>query len=123
RAVQALARAGTGRRETTQAERQVEVKKQQVGEARRALDVAKTKLRYTRIVAPFPGVVVHLYRHLGDHVPAGTPVLSLYNPELTYVTANLEETKLEGVAPGNQVRLAVDAFSKPFRGRVAWINT
>jgi membrane fusion protein (multidrug efflux system) len=119
---QAAALAQTRRLEIEQAQRQVEVKRQQVGEARRALDVAKTSLRYTRIVAPFPGVVVHLYRHLGDHVPAGTPVLSLYNPELTYVEANLEEWKLEGVAPGNEVQLEIDAFSQPFRGRVVWIN-
>jgi membrane fusion protein (multidrug efflux system) len=119
---QALGLAQTRRLEIKQAERQVEVKRQQVAEARRALDVAKTSLRYTRIVAPFPGVVVHLYRHLGDHVPAGTPIFSMYNPELTYVTANLEEWKLEGVAPGNEVRLEIDAFSKPFRGRVVWIN-
>jgi membrane fusion protein, multidrug efflux system len=122
RAEQALEVARTRRLEITEAERQVEVKGQQVNEARRALDVAKTSLRYTRIVAPFPGEVVHLYRHLGDHVPAGTPVLSMFNPELTYVTANLEESKLEGVAPGNPVHLDVVAFSKPFRGRVVWIN-
>jgi membrane fusion protein (multidrug efflux system) len=122
KAEQSLGLAQTRRLEITQAERQVEVKKQQVGEARRALDVAKTNLRYTRIVAPFRGVVVHLYRHLGDHVPAGTPVLSLYNPELTYVEANLEETKLPGVAPGNRVRIDIDAFEEPFRGRVVWIN-
>ena len=105
-----------------ESERQVEVRKQQVAESQRALDVAKTTLRYTRIIAPFPGVVVNLYRHLGDHVPAGTPVLSMYNPELTYVTANLEESKLEGVAPGNKVRLEIDAFSEPFHGRVVWIT-
>jgi membrane fusion protein, multidrug efflux system len=122
RADKAVEVALTRRLEITEAERQVEVNKQQVGEARRALDVAKTNLRYTRVVAPFPGIVVHLYRHLGDHVPAGTPVLSMYNPELTYVEANLEESKLEGVAPGNRVRLDVVAFSEPFRGRVLWIN-
>jgi membrane fusion protein, multidrug efflux system len=122
KAEQALALAQTQRLEITQTERQVEVKKQQVGEARRALDVAKTSLGYTRLVAPFPGVIVHLYRHLGDHVPAGTPVLSMYNPELTYVEANLEESKLEGVAPGNRVRLDVAAFDEPFRGRVVWVN-
>jgi membrane fusion protein (multidrug efflux system) len=122
RVEKALEVALTRRLEITEAERQVEVKRQQVGEAQRALDVAKTNLRYTRIVAPFPGVVVHLYRHLGDHVPAGAPVLSMYNPELTYVTANLEESKLEGVAPGNRVRLDVVAFSEPFNGRVVWIN-
>jgi membrane fusion protein (multidrug efflux system) len=119
---EALGLARTRRLDVKQAERQLEVRRQQVGEARRALEVARTRLRYTRIVAPFPGVVVHLYRHLGDHVPAGTPVLSLYNPELTYVEANLEETKLEGVAPGNRVRLDIDAFGEPFRGRVVWIN-
>jgi membrane fusion protein, multidrug efflux system len=122
KAEQSVEVALTRRLEITEAERQVEVNKQQVSQERRALDVAKTSLSYTRIVAPFPGVVVHLYRHLGDHVPAGTPVLSMYNPELTYVTANLEESKLEGVAPGNPVRLDVVAFSQPFRGRVVWIN-
>src|SRR5262249_15760250 len=122
RAEQALEVARTRRLEITESERQVEVKRQEVGQARRALDVAKTNLSYTRLVAPFSGVVVHLYRHLGDHVPAGTPVLSIYNPELTYVTANLEESKLEGVAPGNPVHLDVVAFSKPFGGRVVWIN-
>jgi len=122
KAEQALALAQTRRLEITQTERLVQTRQQQVGEARRSLDVAKTSLRYTRIVSPFSGVVVHLYRHLGDHVPAGTPVLSLYNPELTYVEANLEETKLPGVAPGNPVLLHIDAFTRPFHGRVVWIN-
>jgi membrane fusion protein, multidrug efflux system len=122
KAEQSVQLALTRRLEITESERQVEVARQQVSQERRALDVAKTSLGYTRIVAPFPGVIVHLYRHLGDHVPAGTPVLSMYNPELTYVTANLEESKLEGVAPGNRVRLDVVAFSEPFRGRVVWIN-
>jgi membrane fusion protein (multidrug efflux system) len=122
KAEQALQLAQTRRLQITETERQVEVQSQFVREALRSLDVAKTTLRYTRIVAPFPGVVVKLYRHLGDHVPAGTPILSMYNPELTYVTANLEETKLEGVAPGNEVRLYIDAFGTPFRGRVVWIT-
>jgi membrane fusion protein (multidrug efflux system) len=122
KAEQALELAEARKLEIKRAERQVEARKRQMDEAGRSLAVAKMQLRYARIVAPFPGVVVHLYRHLGDHVPAGTPVLSLYNPELTYVEANLEETKLPGVAPGNSVRLDVDAFDEPFKGRVVWIN-
>jgi membrane fusion protein (multidrug efflux system) len=46
----------------------------------------------------------------------------MYNPDLLYVTANLEETRLRGVAPGNAVELRIDAFGEPFRGRVVWIN-
>jgi membrane fusion protein (multidrug efflux system) len=46
----------------------------------------------------------------------------MYNPDLTYVTANLEEDRLPGVAPGNPVELRLDAFAEPFRGRVVWID-
>ena len=86
------------------------------------LDQALLNLRYTSIRAPFPGVVVKRYRHLGDFASPGVAILSMYNPDLIYVTANLEETRLPGVAPGNPVELQVDAFAEPFHGRVVWIN-
>ncbi len=66
--------------------------------------------------------MVKRYRHLGDFASAGVPIVSMYNPDLLYVTANLEETRLGGVAPGNPVELQVDAFAKPFHGRVVWID-
>ena len=49
-------------------------------------------------------------------------VVSMYNPDLLYVEANLEEDRLPGVEPGNAVRIELDAFAEPFRGRVVWIN-
>ena len=52
----------------------------------------------------------------------GVAVLSMFNPDLIYVTANLGEDRLRGVASGNPVELRVDAFAEPFRGRVVWIN-
>jgi membrane fusion protein (multidrug efflux system) len=67
-------------------------------------------------------VVVKRYLHLGDFASPGVAVLSMYNPDLTYVTANLEEDRLPGVAPGNAVELQLDAFAEPFRGRVVWID-
>jgi membrane fusion protein (multidrug efflux system) len=100
----------------------LEVKKKGVEEARLALETAEHDLAYTRVRAPFPGVVVRRYRHLGDFAAAGVALLSMYNPELLYVTANLEETRLPGVAPGVVARLDIDAFAKPFRGRVVWVN-
>jgi len=79
-------------------------------------------LGYARLRAPFPGVVVKRYLHLGDFASPGVAILSMYNPDLTYVTANLEETELPGVAPGDPAELQVDAFGEPFRGRVVWID-
>jgi membrane fusion protein (multidrug efflux system) len=114
--------AETGNDQIREVELLTAVKKEEVEDALRALAAAEDNLRYTQIRAPFPGVVVKRYRHLGDFASAGVAILSMYNPDLTYVTGNLEETRLPGVAPGNRVELQLDAFAKPFRGRVVWID-
>ena len=112
----------TGYDDIRVSELMAEVKRRAVDEARRALETAENDLGYARLRAPFPGVVVKRYRHLGDFASPGVAVLSMYNPELLYVEANLEETRLPGVAPGNPVRIDIDAFEQPFRGRVVWLN-
>jgi membrane fusion protein (multidrug efflux system) len=122
KAQKSLALAETGHDQIREVELLVGVKKEMVKDAQTGLDSAEHQLRFTQVRAPFPGVVVKRYRNLGDFVSAGVPVLSMYNPDLLYVTANLEETRLVGVAPGNPVELRLDAFDRPFRGRVVWIN-
>jgi membrane fusion protein, multidrug efflux system len=114
--------AETGKAQIREMELLTAVKKENVTEAQRALTSSEDQLKYTQIHAPFPGIIVKLYRHLGDFASAGVPILSMYNPDLMYVTANLEETRLRGVAPGNAVELEIDAFAEPFRGRVVWID-
>jgi membrane fusion protein (multidrug efflux system) len=100
----------------------IKLAESQLFQARRDLDEAKSNLSYTTIRAPFPGIVVKRYLNLGDFASPGVAVLSMYNPDLTYVTANLEENLLPGVAPGNSVELQVDAIAEPLRGRVVWID-
>jgi membrane fusion protein (multidrug efflux system) len=114
--------AETGYAQIREVELLTAVKKEDVEDARRALTSAEDQEKYTQIRAPFPGVVVKRYRHLGDFASPGVAILSMYNPDLTYVTANLEEDRLRGVHPGNAVELLLDAFAEPFRGRVVWID-
>jgi membrane fusion protein (multidrug efflux system) len=114
--------AETGHAQIREVELLTAVKKEDVEDARRALAAAENTLGFTQIRAPLPGVVVKRYRNLGDFVSAGAAILSMYNPDALYVEANLEETRLPGVAPGNAVELRIDAFTEPFRGRVVWIN-
>jgi membrane fusion protein (multidrug efflux system) len=114
--------ADTGNAQIREVELLTAVKKEDVEDAKRTLTAAEDNLRFTQIRAPFPGVVVKRYRHLGDFASPGVAILSMYNPDLIYVTANLEETRLHGVAPGNPVELQVDAFAQSFRGRVVWID-
>jgi membrane fusion protein (multidrug efflux system) len=122
KAVKGVDQAGLGNDQIREVELLTAVKKVSVTEARKALTSAEDQLTYTQIRAPFPGVVVKRYRHLGDFAAAGVAILSMYNPDLIYVTANLEETRLRGVAPGNPVELQIDAFADPFHGRVVWID-
>jgi membrane fusion protein, multidrug efflux system len=114
--------AETGYDQIREVELMVGVKKEMVKDAQIGLDTAQHQLQFTQVRAPFPGVVVKRYRHLGDFASPGVAILSMYNPDLTYVTANLEETRLPGVAPGNPVELRLDAFAEPFHGRVVWID-
>jgi membrane fusion protein (multidrug efflux system) len=122
KAAKALDLAETGYDQIREVEQMVAVKKEMVKDAQIGLESAEHQFQFTKVRAPFPGVVVKRYRSLGDYVSAGTPILSMYNPDLLYVTANLEETRLSGVAPGNTVELRLDAFDRPFKGRVVWIN-
>jgi membrane fusion protein (multidrug efflux system) len=122
KAAKGVEMAETGNAQIREVELLTAVKKEDVEDARRALEAAEDNLRFTQIRAPFPGVVVKRYRHLGDFASPGVAILSMFNPDLIYVTANLEETRLRGVAPGNAVELRLDAFAEPFRGRVVWLD-
>jgi membrane fusion protein (multidrug efflux system) len=122
KAEKALELAETGYDQIREVELMVLVKKETVKDAQISLASAEHQLQFTQLRAPIPGVVVKRYRNLGDFASPGVAVLSMYNPDLLYVTANLEETRLPGVAPGNPVELRIDAFAQPFQGRVVWIN-
>src|SRR5205814_2633658 len=105
--------ASTGNEQIAEAEQLTVVKWHTAEEARRGVAAAEDTLGYTKIKAPFSGVVVRRARNLGDFASPGVAVLSLYNPDLLDVTANLEETRLRGVSPGNNVRPDVGAFGEP----------
>jgi membrane fusion protein, multidrug efflux system len=122
RSTKAVDLSETGNDQIRVVELLVGVKEAAVDEARRALEAAEHDLAYTKVHAPISGVVVRRYRNLGDFASAGVAILSLYDPDLLYVTANLEETRLPGVAPGCNANLEVDAIPEPFRGRVVWVN-
>ncbi len=122
KAARSLELAQTGYDEIREVELMVGVKQEVVKDAQIALQTAQHQFEFTQLRAPFPGVVVKRYRHLGDFASPGVAVLSMYNPDLLYVTANLPETRLRGVAPGNPVELHLTAFTEPFHGRVVWLN-
>jgi membrane fusion protein, multidrug efflux system len=83
-----------------------------LGAAKALLTTARLKLGYTRIVAPFDGVVGARAVQPNDYVNVGTNLISVVPLPNVYVTANYQETQLTRVAPGQPVDLSVDSFPK-----------
>ncbi|MGA7996316.1 MAG: HlyD family secretion protein [Bradyrhizobium sp.] len=87
--------------------------------AKATLTAAKLRLGYTRIVAPFDGVVGQREVQGGDYVNIGSNLIDIVPLPDVYVIANYKETQLTRVKPGQPVDVTVDTFSgEKLRGRV-----
>jgi membrane fusion protein (multidrug efflux system) len=79
----------------------------------------KLKLGYTKIIAPFDGVVGERQVQPGDYVNIGTNLINVVPLPKVYVIANYKETQLTHVAPGQPVEITVDSFPREkLRGKV-----
>jgi membrane fusion protein (multidrug efflux system) len=83
------------------------------------LTSARLQLGYTKIVAPFDGVVGEREVQSHDYVNVGTNLISVVPLPKVYVIANYRETQLTRVMPGQSVDVSVDTFpDEQLRGHV-----
>jgi membrane fusion protein (multidrug efflux system) len=88
-----------------------------------ALDKAKRDLSFTRVVAPFDGVVGNKAAEVGNFVQPGTRLMALVPLNASYVDANFKETQLADIKPGQKVDVAIDALGdKVIEGVVSSIS-
>jgi len=88
---------------------------------RAALELARTTLSYTRIVAPEDGIVGERRVRSGQFVSPGTQIVSLVERPV-WVQANYRETQLKRIRAGDPSEITVDAFpGLVLKGRVAEI--
>ncbi|EPN9631469.1 HlyD family secretion protein [Cronobacter sakazakii] len=92
-----------------QQETNVEARQSQVEQARAQLQTAELNLSYTEVRAPFDGYVTKRNVQNGTLVQAGSALFSIVSPDI-WVVANLKESQLERMRPGNKVEISVDAF-------------
>jgi membrane fusion protein (multidrug efflux system) len=78
--------------------------------AKATLAAARLKLGYTKITAPFDGVVGERQVQPGDYVNIGTNLINVVPLPNVYVIANYKETQLTNVRPGQGVDVTVDSF-------------
>jgi membrane fusion protein (multidrug efflux system) len=87
-----------------------------------ALDLARTNLSYTRIVAPEDGIVGERKVRAGQLVSPGTQVLSLVQQQ-RWVQANYKEDQLRNIREGDAAEIRVDAFpGVVLHGKVGFIS-
>lgn len=76
-----------------------------------ASQAARLRLGYTRITAPFDGVVSERQVQPGDYVNIGSNLIAVVPLPNVYVIANYKETQLRRVRPGQRVEIEADTFS------------
>ncbi|MDB5104951.1 MAG: secretion protein HlyD family protein [Fibrobacteres bacterium] len=91
--------------------------------AEAALDAARLQLGYTVVTAPTSGHIAKKNLENGQQIAAGQAVMAIVEDSPVWVVANLKETQLASVRPGENVEMEVDAFpGKTLKGRVASIQ-
>jgi len=90
-----------------------------VASARAARDQAALQLSYTRVIAPSNGVVSKKSVEIGQLVQPGQPLMTVVPLDDIWVTANLKETEIADVTPGDSADITVDTYGgRHFRGHV-----
>lgn len=85
-----------------------------------AWKTARARLADTLIYAPQDGLVVSRDLEKGAVVTPGEQIFTMTDPRTVWVKANVDETQLAGIAPGNPAAITLrSAPDTPFAGRVA----
>ena len=75
------------------------------------------------IEAPVSGYVAAVWTYPGAMLSAGSPLVTIYDNSNTWVSANINETKLHRVQPGQEVEVTVDSLGgRKLKGKVVGIS-
>ncbi|WP_026889032.1 HlyD family secretion protein [Clostridium beijerinckii] len=75
------------------------------------------------IRTPINGIVIKKEAEEGQYVSAGSTLAVMIDPEKLYITANIEEIKVEKLHEGQSVDIKIDQFEgKVFQGKVEYIG-
>ena len=101
------------------AKAQSDISTAQIATAKAQLGVTETQLGNMSITAPMDGVVSKRWALPGDVVQMGQPILSIYDIDHLWVTANVEEANFSQLKLGQNVHIFVDSYGgKKFDGKI-----
>jgi RND family efflux transporter MFP subunit len=90
--------------------------------AKAALDEARTMLDYTKIVAPFDGVITKKYVDVGNLATAGKPLFELEGTTGLRLEADVPEALIDKIRIGDRVKVILTSISKTLEGTIDEIS-
>ena len=91
--------------------------------AKAALEMARLNLSYTVVLAPCDGKLGRRALEEGQYITAGQSVTYILPDSQIWFVANYQETQVENLRLGQEVRIAVDALSgREFTGKITAIS-
>ena len=100
--------------------RGAEVSANQAGmaQAHANLAAAELQMSYTKILAPYDGIVTRKTVEPGSIVQPGQGLMMIVSSNDLWVTANFKETQLRQVKPGQRAEIYVDMYKQTVAGTV-----
>ena len=106
------------REEVDQANSSLQTVEHQLARAEATRDLARLDLERTVIRAPADGWITNLNVYGGEFITRGSTAVALVKKGTFYVTAYMEETKLEGVRPGYRAEITPLGSTRVLKGTV-----
>lgn len=83
------------------------------------INLPDTSMELANLKAPIDGIILKAQGNVGEVVAPGQALAMMVDPNKIYITANIDETKLEKVQPGKKVDITIDLYGdKQFTGTV-----
>ena len=89
-----------------------------VDQRKAQFDQAELNLGYTVIRSPVTGIVGRKSAEVGQNVSIGQELVDVVPLDDVWVTANVKETQLEHMRPGQPVEVKVDAYGRKWKAHV-----
>lgn len=103
--------------------RDVKAAEARLGAAQAALHLAEIHLEYTRLRAPFRGIVTSRNIEPGEVVTPGREVISIADLSVVELNVFVGEEEIGRIRPGEKVRVRTDTFpDKFYEGTVSYIS-
>jgi len=95
-----------------------------VEQLKASLDLAQTRLDFTKLASPLDGYILVKSSLGGEVVKAGTPVFSAVDLHNIWVTAYINEKDLGRVKLGQEAYVVTDTYAgKKYKGEVSFVSS